>query len=196
MDRSVLSPKGTNAPSLPLKLPSRLPSKSPSKSPTKSTRPFPLLPLRPRKQARTQAPPLNFTIYEDPVKPPVLDAIDDDQENVLQPIRKMLRKGTPLSNLCIKQFAGYLHVPGFDGRMALVPLRELFQPVLFDNEFGNAHKKTNIPNYTTPPRLKRDKYLVLSRGEPVLPTRRRSSSVGRNAGRRRLVRKNAFSVRA
>lgn len=197
MERAVLSPRLTNQSPSPTKLASRSPLKSPTRN-QPSTRPFPLLPLRRTKVARTKSCDPGFVIYEDPVKPaPREPSLDVGQENVLQPIRKMLRNGLPLMPLLINQFPGYLHAPGVDGKMALVQLKELFQPIHFDNEFGTLHRRSNLPNYTTPPRSKKDQYLVMSkaREEPGLPTPRpRSSSVGRNIRKRPIIRKNPFVV--
>lgn len=212
MERGILSPKQTNwgSPSptklLPTKLsPTKLlPTKLlplkmllvlPTKSPTKRVRDNGnLLPLRPRKQARTAALP-GFKIFEDPVlpRPPTIDA---DQENVLVLIRRQLRRGVPLQVLSSEEFPGCLHAPAVDGKIRLVQLTQVYVPKHYDNDFGSLHRQAHAPSYLTPARDKRHQYQVRSRTEePGLPTPRpRSNSVGANTRKRPLVVKNPFVV--
>lgn len=215
MERSILSPKQTNwaSPSptkllptklLPTKLlPTKLPTKLlpikmllvlPTKSPSKRPRANNLLPLRPRKLARTTTEP-GFKIFEDPVSPrePTIDA---DQENVLVLIRRQLRRGVPLQVLLMQEFPGFLHAPAVDGKIRLVQLTQTYVPKHYDNDFGSLHRQAHAPSYTTPARDKRHQYQVRSRqDEPGLPTPRpRSSSVGANNRKRPIVTKNPFVV--
>ncbi|ODV81912.1 uncharacterized protein CANTADRAFT_3971 [Suhomyces tanzawaensis NRRL Y-17324] len=221
--RSVLSPKPSNI-------------SSPFRKAAPFTKLSPLVHHKPALVATpAKKPKLNFTIFEDsPAQHPVdveLSPVSNrpnhyDQENILQP-KKVAEPAhrpharTPLGDLNLNQFAGYIHYTGGESRQ----LAELYQPANFNNDFNSLHKHTNIPCYLTPSRAAKDKYLVRSNMDSVdelevdetddaeltllrkhhrlqnrvattgmVKKHRRSMSVGKNDAKLKLIRKNNFTI--
>lgn len=143
-----------------------------------------------------------------------------DQENVLQPKLKQRTlkqashtKRTPLSNLNINEYAGYVTYNQFP-----IQLNEMYQPPNYHNEQKTTHKfNTKLPCFITPPRtnghqdLITSKYLVKSsiEEEPFneedeiecrliekqnLMKKKRSLSVGKNDAKFKLIKKNNFQI--
>lgn len=138
-----------------------------------------------------------------------------NKENVLQPLAKnsheiQKRKNStrkPLGPLSICDFPGHIRTSS-----SSMQLKEVYCPPNFSNEQKSTHRFNKIPCYVTPSRRnnKHDyivsKYLVKSYDEDEdevertleskckLFGRTRSYSVGKNALKRPLIKKNEFSI--
>lgn len=142
----------------------------------------------------------------------------DDQENILQPLRKLhtlrqasLPRRMPLSNLNINEYGGYVTYNQFP-----IQLNELYQPPNYQNEQKSTHKfNAKLPCFITPPRSNTQnltsKYLVKStiEEEPFCEEdevelrltqkqdaikKKRSMSVGKNDSKLKLIKKNNFLI--
>lgn len=189
-------------------------------------------------RSNKSSPQLGFTIWQDKPNSPTKEGNNknsfpnlnhEDQENILQP-KKLTSspatktssttssvergKRTPLGELSISQFKGYLTTQDEGTRQ----LCDLYQPVLYENEFGTAHKFTNLPGYLTPSRRNRRNssggggisgssgYLSVSNAtleagrnswssrNHMVNKKTRSMSVGRNEAKRDLIKKGTFTI--
>ncbi|KAG7194929.1 uncharacterized protein KQ657_004037 [Scheffersomyces spartinae] len=169
----------------------------------------------------TRKHPISFEIFEDkrPYKRVSTTSTTslsnksnhNDQENILQPKMRLIADSvtattntpptttpmtrSPLSDLNIAKFPGYIHYPQSRRQ---IQLTDLYVSQTHNNDFNSLHKKLDFPCYLTPPRDQRSKYLVRSNNDDVMMIKRaahrRSSSVGKNESKKTLLKKNAFKI--
>ena len=187
-------------------------------SPFKSSNSSKLSPVKKFPKPVNNSSKLNFEIWQDPVNTKQDNSdrhspvAHNDQENVLQP-KKIVSNSAqrvPLAPLNIQKFPGYITYTGSSPSQ----LTTLYQPINFDNTAKSLHKFSTLPNFVTPPRSRKAKFLVksdpdqvddcemhlikksmkINKNQPRPYRHNRSLSVGKNDAKFNLIKKNSFTI--
>lgn len=202
------------------------PEKSAPNSPfSRNNNPFQSLPAKLSKLTvnltpQKKKPSLGFTIYEDTPEEQqryhgsrasnASKESFDDKENILQPKKLPIKqqsytRRTPLGELNMDEFAGYLHGRGSLTR-GPIKLTDKYYPSTQNNERNSLHKFNRLPSYITPPRNALNKILYRTNRDDDeierklvaklidVARRKRLMSVGVNKGKSHLITKNKFKI--